>query len=289
MRELACGPLRPADLGQRLPAVPHSAIMLSLGRLARVGAVIRDRRKAVPRETFYSLPLAGIDLLDTPASAARWARSWSAPRHDGEPLAVWPLRLIADARTRAVLLGLADTPLSLEEIHSRCLPGLSRSAVHKRLARLVGASILHRFSDDGAPLYALSPGTRRLGFVAITAARWEWTHARPNHTTPAANLADLLHLIAPVTHIPDPLAGILRLHVDCRAAPEPDIYLVAEDGHLIAPALPPTAPPVAEGHATPQTWCDAVLGLGGNSDVKARGDRRLVEATLRGVKNALCA
>lgn len=41
-------------------------------------------------------------------------------------------------------------------------------------------------------------------------------------------------MLAPVAHIPEPMAGICQLHLDVGGADDPDIYLAARTGNLLA-------------------------------------------------------
>jgi DNA-binding HxlR family transcriptional regulator len=72
MRELADGPLRPSEIGQRLPDVSHSALMRRLAELMERGAVTRERVVGLSPRAYYSLTSAGRALLEIPDAAVRW-------------------------------------------------------------------------------------------------------------------------------------------------------------------------------------------------------------------------
>ena len=259
--------------------------MRALGNLLSAGAVSRERTRAVPHRSVYSLTTAGTDLLAPAAAAAGWERRTTRREHH-DPPGLWPLRLIANSNNRAIILAFADGPLTQAELRQRCDSNIGHSALRKRVTQLLNSEILIPLATDGPSRYELEPRARRLGHAALLAARWEWRHASHDPTKPAADLASLVHLIAPVTRIVEPLAGVCQLHVDSSKAPAPDIYVVAEHGRLRALSLAPCGPLVAEGHATPEGWCNAILRLNFD-EVHATGDRRLVERALHSLRDAL--
>ncbi len=172
LRELDDRRLRPSELEQQLPSVPHSALMRRLAELALTGAVRHERIVAVPPRAYYSLARRGEALLQIFEASARWmrARSLVASRDDPDTLA---LRLLADEHTRTIMLELSDGPLRPIDLHRR-LVSLSHSAIRRRLRSLVLDGILARSEGNGCRVrYILTDDARRLEFIALLAANWE--------------------------------------------------------------------------------------------------------------------
>ncbi len=185
------------------------------------------------------------------------------------------------------MLLLADGPLCTADLDGRT-PGLGRSALRRRLRELVLAGLLERRELGGAPpLYELTDGARHLALVAMLAGRWEWQWSPREQRTPGRDLDELLHVLAPVARIPEPMAGVCRLHLDSGGRDEPDIYLAAQAGNVLALAGAPEAAPEAVGHATPAAWCDALLRREG--PIAMSGDRTLLAAVIAALSVALLA
>jgi hypothetical protein len=110
---------------------------------------------------------------------------------------------------------------------------------------------------------------------------------KANHPAPGRDLSKLLHMLAPVAHTPEPIAGICQLHLDARGAEHPDIYLAARAGSVRALAGAPAAPPVAVGHASPEAWCDALLRREG--PIAISGNQPLLAAVIAALSTALLA
>ena len=92
-------------------------------------------------------------------------------------------------------------------------------------------------------------------------------------------------MLAPVAHIPEPMAGICQLHFDGGGAA--DIYLAAQAGNVLALPGAPAGPPEAVGHATPAAWCDALLRREG--PIAMSGDQALLAAVIGALSRALLA
>jgi hypothetical protein len=167
------------------------------------------------------------------------------------------------------------------------VPDLGRSALRRRLRDLVLAGLLERRNRGRTPLYELTAGARHLALVAMLAGRWEWQWSRPQHPAPGSDLDQLLHMLAPVAHTPGPLAGTCQLHLDAAGADDPDIYLAARAGNVLALAGAPATAPEAVGHATPEAWCDALLQREGR--IMVRGNRPLLGAVIVALSTALLA
>jgi DNA-binding HxlR family transcriptional regulator len=230
LRGLAEGALRPAELEHALPDVGHSVLMRRLRHLLESELVTCEhqpglpphaRSAGVPREAHYSLTDAGRMLLEVTAEACRWEEIWCPQDERRGQAGVLAIKLIADDHTREIMLLLADGPLSPADLGGRVCD-LGRSALRRRLGELVLGGLLEQRKRGRVSLYELTAGARHLALVALLAGRWEWQWSRPQHPAPGRDLHDLLHLLAPVARIPEPIAGICRLHLDVRGADDPD-------------------------------------------------------------------
>jgi DNA-binding HxlR family transcriptional regulator len=294
LRGLAEGALRPAELEQRLPDVGHSVLMRRLRHLLESELVTYEhqpglpphaRSAGVPHEAHYSLSDAGRMLLEVTAEACRWEEIWCSQLERRGPAGVLAVRLLADRYTREIMLLLADGPVSPADLGGRVC-GLGRSALRRRLGELVLGGLLRR--GRGRVLrYELTAGARHLALVAMLAGRWEWQWSRPEHPAPGSDLHKLPRLLAPVARIPEPIAGICQLHLDTRGADDPDIYLAARAGNVLALAGAPAAPPEAVGHATPEAWCDVLLLREG--PIAISGNQALLAAVIGALSAALVA
>jgi hypothetical protein len=94
-------------------------------------------------------------------------------------------------------------------------------------------------------------------------------------------------MLAPVARMAEPIAGICQLHLDVRGADDPDIYLAARAGNVLALAGAPAGPPEAVGHAAPEAWCDALLRREGL--IATSGNQALLAAVIAALSAALVA
>jgi DNA-binding HxlR family transcriptional regulator len=295
VQELARGAMRPAQLERNLPDVPHSVVNERLRHLVdyelvsyqhQPGTPPHAHSAGIPPQAHYSLTDAGRILLEVIAKADRWGQTWCAQDERPRPAGALAIKLIADYHTRSVMLLLSDGPLPTSELDRR-VPDLGRSALRRRLRELVLAGLLEQQEQGRARRYELTSGSRHLALVAMLAGRWEWRCSRPEHPAPGRDLNNLLHLLAPVASVPEPVAGICQLHLDTGGADDPDIYLAARGGHILALAGAPATPPEVVGHATPEAWCDALLLPG--APIMISGNRPLLVAVIGALSTALLA
>lgn len=281
MRELLDGPLRPSELEQRLPAAPHSGLMRRLSAMHSKRVVTRERHHGPPPSARYGLTEAGKQILDVLAVAKHWERQWGLEDRRG----LGALRLIGDERTREIILGVAEGPVSASDLQGRLRAPVARSTLRQRVAGLARRGVLARTERDGIANYDLTDSARGLGRVAIAAARWEWEWDRPEQPVAAAEVAGVLHLFAPAARLPAELGGVCRMRVDDHP-PGPDVYIAADGRRVATLPLTPQAQPQGACHATPQGWCDALL-LRRWSDVTCTGNTAFTAALLASVSAAL--
>lgn len=292
---LADGAVRPAELERALPNVGHSVVMRRLRHLLDSDLVTYEhqpglppnaRTAGIPHEAHYNLTDAGRALLDLVAEADRWERAWCSQDERRDRDGTLAIRLTADHHARKITLLLADGPLCTRDL-DELSADLGRSALRRRLRELILAGLLQRRKRGRVPLYELTAGARHLALVAMLAGRWEWHWSRPAHPAPGRDLNELLHMLAPVARIPEPMAGVCRLHLDARGADDREIYLAARAGHVLALADVPQARPEAIGRASPEAWCEALMHREG--PIAMRGDQALLAAVIGALSAALLA
>lgn len=295
IQELARGPLRPAEVERNLSDAPHSVVNERLRHLLDNELVSYEHQPGKPPhahcagiapQAHYSLTDAGRMLLEVIAEAGRWGQTWCARAERPGPAGTLAIKLIADCHTRSVMLLLADGPLRTSELDRR-VPDLGRSALRRRLQELVFAGLLEQHAQGRARRYELTARSRHLALVAMLAGRWEWQWSRPEHPAPGGDLTNLLHMVAPVARVPKPVAGICQLHIDTGGTGDPDIYLAALAGHILALARAPATPPQVVGHATPDVWCDALLLP--DAPIMINGNQPLLVAVISALSSALLA
>ena len=295
LRLLADGAVRPAELERRLPGAVHSVVMRRLRHLLDSQLVTYEHQPGqpphagnpgIPHEAHYSLTDAGRALLELIAEASRWEQTWVSQDERRDPAGALAIKLTADEHMRKITLLLADGPLGIKDLDRRT-PDLGRSALRRRLRELVLAGLLERRKRGRAVLYELTVGARHLALVAMLAGRWEWHWSRPEHSGPGGELNKLVHMLAPVARVPETMAGICQLHLDAVGTDEPDIYLAARAGNVLALSHTPATPPEAVGHASAEALCDALLLR--QVPIEMSGNQALLAAVITALRAALLA
>jgi DNA-binding HxlR family transcriptional regulator len=293
LRALADGPLRPQRLERELGAA-HAVVFERLGRLLDCGVLSyehqagtppRAHKAGVPQRALYGLEGAGRALLEVPAQGERWERAWQVSPTSSWASGTVPIKLLADQHDREILLALAGGALCTNEVAASAL-GIGRSALRRRLRNLVREGMLQSREAGRTRTYELTCAARHLASVALAAARWEWRWWNPEPGRPAGiELGELLGLIAPAAQLPERIGGVCRLHVQSVGVEASDIYLVAGAGALRALTRRPTMAPAVVGTASPEGWCDALLG--GRTPAAPAGDRQLLARVIEALGAAL--
>jgi DNA-binding HxlR family transcriptional regulator len=252
LRALMDGPRRPSELEQRLPDVPHSAIMRLLGDLRERGLAQHERHTGLPPSAEYALTAPGRLILGVASVAERWESTWTDGAADG----LIALRLIGDEHTREILLALAGGPLSAGELVGEV--HLTRSPLRQRVGDLVALGVLLRISGEARSAYELTDSARDLMRVSIAAARWAWEWTAPPVLPATANIAGVLQMYAPNAILAADLHGLCRLDVEGDRCAEV-VYLAASGRALTPLPEPPATEPDATGRANAGEWCDGLL------------------------------
>jgi DNA-binding HxlR family transcriptional regulator len=268
LRALMDGSRRPIDLERRLPEIPHAALMRRLADLRRRGLAQHVRHSGLSPAAEYTLSASGRVMVGVMAAAVRWERAWSTEPDDGSIA----LALIADERTRRLLLALAPAPLTAAELRQRL--DIPRTPLLNRLADLMQRKILARHDHR----YQLTDSARDLMRVAVAAARWAWEFEKPTNDPAVENVASAVEMYAPHAQLAADLRGTCVISVEGhdRAAL---VALVADGRHLSALTEPPAGEPDAWCAARPGAWCDGLL-LGRWHAVLSHGNRALMAALL---------
>lgn len=277
--ELAGGRLRPSELEQRLAHSTHTGVMRRLGELLAIGAVGRERTSSLSPSVHYSITEPGKALLEIVDASARWSQRWSGGAHSA-------LRLLADHRTRTILLALArESTLRPAELHPR-LNGVSRSAMWTRLRLLSSQGLLSRAEGSGGSRYELTSGAHHLPLTAMLAADWEqrWLGSAP--ASWPEDLLGMLCMLAPAVLTPGSLSGVCHLTVGAPAGTFPAIHLSIADGRVAPLPCSPECTPHVTGCATPRRWREALLHRH-LAAVSIRGNAQLLAGVLAGMSAAL--
>jgi DNA-binding HxlR family transcriptional regulator len=168
--ELIGGALRPFQLEQRLPGLPHSVLMRRLAELVLAGAVRHERHADVPPHAYYALLEAGFELLPIYKAAECWEQHWAVQARGTAP-GVATLQLLADEHAVEIIFALAEEPLRPIELE-RNLPDFGRSATRHRLSHLLCEGLVCRTCSGARVHYALTAGARELRTITMLAAHW---------------------------------------------------------------------------------------------------------------------
>lgn len=272
LRVLMVGPRRPSEVELRLPGIPHSALMRRLRELEKLHLAEHDREASLNPVARYTLTPAGRMILDVASAAERWELRWSQAQEDG----MEALRLIADERTREILLALAPAPGRPRDLERAV--ALTRSPLCRRLGELTGCGLLQRAGGSNHASYQLTDSARELMLVSMAAARWEWEWQPPEHSPLAVNVARALHIVGPRAKVPVDVEGVCSLHVDDGASGS-TVQLAVDGRQVIALEAPSAEQPRASCHGSPRAWCHGLL-LRNWEGVLSDGNRELMGAIL---------
>ncbi|MGH2853059.1 MAG: winged helix-turn-helix transcriptional regulator [Solirubrobacteraceae bacterium] len=282
LRALMVGPRRPSELEDRLPDIPHSALIRRLGELDKAHLADREHAAGLNPVSRYTLTRAGRMILAVASAAERWEHRWSEIPNDG----IDALRLIADEHTREILLALAPAPATPSTLERSV--ALTRSPLRRRLGELNGHGMLQRTGGSNRASYRLTDSARDLVLVSMSAARWEWEWNPPGHSPRAVNVARALHIVGPRAEMSaDVDGGVCSLHVD-DGARGPTVQLAVGGRRVTALEAPSTEQPMASCHGSPRAWCHGLL-LRDWDGVLSDGNRDIMAAILLSLTVAVVA
>jgi DNA-binding HxlR family transcriptional regulator len=292
------GPASVSRLGKGIPGTTRETISRRLRKLTRAGFVaacdeagapIAGRRRA-PGDACYILTPLGRVLLDVPAEAIWWETHLPgsvqrmAPSSFGIP-GMRALGVLADRTNRLIIRELGDGPLQTAELIAR-IPGVNRSTVYKRLGDLTGEGLILRTKSAGYVIYELTKEIRELVRVSLRAARCEWLRAIASDQARISDLPGLLHVVAPLAHVPAGLGGIYLLDIESETTLQRRIYLSAASGRVSAMPTASAARPGAVGRGSPEACLEALL-WGDPAHIACEGDLVLAQAILQGFSRVL--
>ncbi|HEY1688098.1 MAG TPA: hypothetical protein VGF95_04465 [Solirubrobacteraceae bacterium] len=290
LRELGSGPAQVSDVERRAPGIAHWTVRRRLQWLVRDGwaSVAQEdgtetvhARQAAPPRGIYSLNDGGREhLLAVYETAVRCEQVWCPPPPQVRTPGLWAIKLVGDGPTRELARALADGPLLPGELQVR-VPELRRATLFRRLAALRRDGVLRH--DERSGRYAIAEEARHFGVIALEAGRCERVLRGAEQGVRAkamiSDLPGLLHMLAPLCHLPHGLTGTCHWHFDADEVTDSDIFLAIGSGHLAALATPATSAASAVSHATPRIWCDALVH-GDPSRLETSGDNALVAAAI---------
>jgi hypothetical protein len=200
---------------------------------------------------------------------------------------VVPGVLLADPRTQAILLALADGPHRPCELEQ--LPGISRSTLFLRLNELKAIGILLACELSRFPL-RIAYGLSGSGRVALTSALLGERRQRRMlaATGPSADLSDLLRCLAPVCSVDRTCEGLCVLSELEPEAPATAVRLLVADQRIEVLSELDAAHDVAvvSVAARPGIW-ERALVTGDSDGLEIEGAHEIAVSVLQALSGAL--
>ena len=143
------GPLRLADLGERVDVAAQTTLRGQVANLRGVGALERQVRGGMPYSVENELTDAGRRILVVADLVEAWlTRAPQGPIALGSETAKAAIRALAGGWGSAVLQALAARPLSLTELNG-VITELNYPSLERRLAAMRAVSQVELWQDDG--------------------------------------------------------------------------------------------------------------------------------------------
>jgi DNA-binding HxlR family transcriptional regulator len=290
LRALSRGPVHASDVESSAPGIAHWTARRRLQRLVERGwasaapgdGARSGSRQAAPPHALYALNEIGRRLLEVYDAAVACEQRWCPPPAEIGVNGLWAIKLAADGPIRTLVRALADGPLLPGDLRARAA-GLGRATLFRRLTTLAEAGMLAHDRRSGH--YALTAQARHLAIIPVRAGRFE-RFAAAGGATPPSDLPGLLHVLAPLSHVPREVSGTCRWYFDSGAVTESEVFLAAASGRVAALSAPPMSACDAASHASAASWCDALL-RGEPSLVQTSGDETLVAELVAALSGAL--
>jgi DNA-binding HxlR family transcriptional regulator len=196
--------------------------------------------------------------------------------------------LLAEERVKSIVRLLSGGPLQPSELEHRL--GIPRSTLHARLRALAEVGLLRHDERTSFPHiveYGLTDPGRIVSARRILTDRRQNRELSPDGAQRGEELADVLRLLAPVSHVPVGVAGTCALRKRQHFDRMLELWIVARAGRLeLCEQGTPPSEPVASITAGSSEWDDALL-IGGARELGVSGDRALAKAVLGALRNAL--
>ncbi len=283
LRALDAGPLRSAQLTDRLAEYSRRTIYRRLDELEQIRAVEQRRSATVPPAVAYELTVpAGRELLGVLEGAARaWLHQWHQGSVNEQRWGL--LSLLADGWDSAIMREVSREPRSLTELG--VVSEMTYHQLARRVTRLAAAGLLERINGVRPVRYTLSEQARLGAILVAASARWERRHLLGGaEQLLVADAIALLRTILPLARLPEQAGATLVLTVQTDAAPAGprrygSVRIEVDDDGEIHCAERGDLPPDAWARGSIDAWLLAIIE-GDGSDLQVGGEHTLVEGQL---------
>jgi DNA-binding HxlR family transcriptional regulator len=213
--------------------------------------------------------------------------STSPPQDPHGPLARIS-ELLAEERVKSIVRALSGGPLQPSELERQL--SIPRSTLHARLRSLAEVGLLRHDERASFPHlveYGLTDPGRVVSARRILTDRRQTRELAPDGAQRGEELPEVIRLLAPVSRVPADVEGTCGLRKRRPFKRTIELWITARAGRLeLYEQGPPPSPPAASITAGSSAWDDALLS-GGSDELRVKGDRRLAEAVLGALRDAL--
>jgi DNA-binding HxlR family transcriptional regulator len=284
MTVLGEGPLRSAQLKDRLAQYSPRTVYRRVDELVRLGAVVQRTFATSPPAVVYELTVpTGRELLSVLEEiAAVWLRGCHGGPTEGQRWGL--LALLADGWDSAIVRELTYQPRSLSELG--VVSDMTYHQLARRVTRLAAAGLLERVPNARVTRYALSEQTRRGATVIAAAAYWERRNLPPPRPLSASETGALLRAALPRVTLPDHAGAVFAVTVEAprkESQDEKDVQrfdslrVEVDEGGSIRCIERGERPPDAWARGSIDAWL-SVLVEGEARSLQVGGDREIVDA-----------
>ncbi|HEX5591814.1 MAG TPA: winged helix-turn-helix transcriptional regulator [Solirubrobacterales bacterium] len=287
---LGRGPLRTNELATQVAGYGPRTVYRYLHRLVDLRAVERDERPGVPSNVVYALTdPCGTELFGLIDLYTKMALG--AERN--VPHAWRSLKLLGDLRTFGMFEELNDAPCTATELASLDHE-LSFHQVRRRIdIYLVDEVICEARDRSRQRRYELTRESRQAMALVVGLGGWRERHVDPVGMPglTRAETAGLIRAVLPLVVLPEHGGESFNLIVVCADSDDADgrqavRIEVDVTGRLVNSSVP-MRPADAWGQGEVKSWLEA-LRRGASDGIRVgAGDRPLINASLRGIFEAL--
>jgi DNA-binding HxlR family transcriptional regulator len=290
LRALEVGPMRLAELRQRVGLPAQTTLRGHLANLVEVGAIGKRIQPGSRYAMDYELTPFGGDLLEVADSLEAWLRM--AP--DGEiglesGTAKGAVRALIDGWGSRMMRALSARSLSLTEL-DKLISDLNYPALERRLASMRMAGLVEARQAVGARTpYGVTEWGRRSIVPLAKATRCERIHLSELTAAPTSIDIETAFLLAtPLAALGDTAGGWCQLQVERATADggPAGVRVDVEAGRVVSCVSRLDPKPRIWAAGTARRWFDAIDG-GDPSRLRFGGGGRLAESLIQSLHMAL--
>ncbi len=296
LRALADGPMRLGDMRKLVGFPAQSTLRARLGRLIAVGAVTKLPGRRMPKSVSYEMTPEGRELLEVVEELEAWlGEAPQGPIALESDVGKAVIKGLAGGWGSAILRALAAQPHSLTELDGM-LPDVNYPSIGRRLSTMCATGQIEPVAGHKGKgtFYAVTDWLRRAIAPLAVAGRWERRNlAKKTEPVSWVEVEASFLLALPLVGLPKSTGGECVLAVatgkrDDNGSSVAGVHLVVERGAIVSCetdlSLVESSPTYAL--ASAEAWFDAVID-GGLHGFRIKGDRKLVEQLVGGLRDAL--